>query len=136
MREGTPVPRTPPRSATLIAVAASLVASLVSGGAEADIYKRVDEDGVVTFTNIPSRNATLYLKTPKPKKAAAPRPARMRPPSASDIAKGPSRFDPIIRQAAALYQIPEALIRAVIKVESNFNPAALSPANACGLQAV
>jgi soluble lytic murein transglycosylase-like protein len=44
-----------------------------------------------------------------------------------------SRYDAHIRQAAALYQIPEELIRAVIKVESNFDPGALSPKNARGL---
>src|SRR6478752_287069 len=34
---------------------------------------------------------------------------------------------------ATLYQIPEALIRAVIRVESDFDPRAVSPANARGL---
>jgi soluble lytic murein transglycosylase-like protein len=44
-----------------------------------------------------------------------------------------NRYDTYISQAAALYQIPEALIRAVIKVESNYDPRAVSPANARGL---
>ena len=44
-----------------------------------------------------------------------------------------SRFDEHIREAARLYHIPEALIRAVIKVESNFDPRAVSHANAHGL---
>src|SRR6185369_9696286 len=44
-----------------------------------------------------------------------------------------SRYDEYIRQAATLYQIPEALIRAVIRVESDFDPRAVSPANARGL---
>lgn len=44
-----------------------------------------------------------------------------------------TRFDDYIREAARLYRIPEALIRAVIKVESNFDPRAVSPANARGL---
>jgi len=43
------------------------------------------------------------------------------------------RFDGTIRQASALYQIPEELIRAVIFVESGFNPRAVSSANAKGL---
>ena len=48
-------------------------------------------------------------------------------------AKRASRYDAHIREAAALYRIPAALIRAVIKVESNFDPRAVSPANAHGL---
>jgi soluble lytic murein transglycosylase-like protein len=44
-----------------------------------------------------------------------------------------TRYDLYIRQAATLYQIPEELVRAVIKVESDFDPRALSPANAHGL---
>jgi len=43
------------------------------------------------------------------------------------------RYDEHIRQASALYQIPEDLIRAVIQVESDFDPRAVSPANARGL---
>jgi soluble lytic murein transglycosylase-like protein len=48
-------------------------------------------------------------------------------------AKGQTRYDEYIRQAAALYQIPEDLVRAVIRVESGFDPRAVSRANACGL---
>src|SRR5690606_12381029 len=44
-----------------------------------------------------------------------------------------SRYDEHIRQAAALYQIPEELVRAVILVESNYDPRAVSPADARGL---
>ncbi len=38
-----------------------------------------------------------------------------------------------IRQAATLYQIPEPLVRAVIKVESDYDPRAVSHAGARGL---
>jgi soluble lytic murein transglycosylase-like protein len=44
-----------------------------------------------------------------------------------------ARYDQHIREAAALYQIPVELVRAVIKVESDFDPRAVSPANARGL---
>jgi soluble lytic murein transglycosylase-like protein len=50
--------------------------------------------------------------------------------SAADRA---ARYETHIREAATLYQIPEALVRAVIKVESNFDPRAVSHANARGL---
>lgn len=44
-----------------------------------------------------------------------------------------AQYDAYIREAADLYQIPEALIRAVIRVESNFNPECRSRVGAMGL---
>ncbi|HXE72196.1 MAG TPA: lytic transglycosylase domain-containing protein [Candidatus Nitrosotenuis sp.] len=45
----------------------------------------------------------------------------------------PSAFDGIIREAAQKYNLDEALIRAVIRQESGFNPQATSPCGAMGL---
>lgn len=44
-----------------------------------------------------------------------------------------AQYDAYIRQASDLYEIPEALIRAVIRVESNFNPECRSRVGAMGL---
>jgi soluble lytic murein transglycosylase-like protein len=93
---------------------------LAAGVAHADIYQHVDENGVIVFQN----------KKKQGKLVARERPGRVVMPSAGGET---SRYDVHIREASALYQIPEALIRAVIKVESNFDPRALSPANAHGL---
>lgn len=43
------------------------------------------------------------------------------------------RFDPILRRAAEHYRLPFAFVKAVVKVESNFNPRAVSPKDAKGL---
>ncbi len=45
----------------------------------------------------------------------------------------PSEFDHLIKNASQRHQVPEELIRAVIKVESNFNPQATSHMGAMGL---
>ncbi len=92
----------------------------------ADIYKTVDEDGVISFTNKPTgQKSQLVARSPRPKpQIVMPR----------DRSPGRyARYDVHIRQAAILYQIPEALIRAVIKVESDFDPGAVSPKDARGL---
>jgi soluble lytic murein transglycosylase-like protein len=45
----------------------------------------------------------------------------------------PSAFDHLITQASSEHQVPAELIKAVIKVESNFNPRATSHMGAMGL---
>jgi soluble lytic murein transglycosylase-like protein len=45
----------------------------------------------------------------------------------------PQVFDGMIKAAAACHQVPEELVKAVIKVESNFNPQATSHMGAMGL---
>lgn len=50
-------------------------------------------------------------------------------------ADGPrhTSYDDIIREASATYDVPFAFIKAVVRVESNFNPLAVSHAGAQGL---
>lgn len=100
---------------------------LLASTTHADIYKHVDDNGVISFSNAKGSRGTLYAKARK-------RASEVQPFMPSDTS--PERFhryDTFIHQAAALYQIPEALVRAVIKVESNYDPRAVSPANARGL---
>jgi soluble lytic murein transglycosylase-like protein len=109
-----------------VAALATAVFALAAGSSQADIYRTVGPDGVISFTNSPKKKGgKLYART------EAPAPA-VRMPSDSSPGRH-DRYDDHIRQAAALYQIPEELIRAVIKVESDFDPRAVSPANARGL---
>lgn len=60
--------------------------------------------------------------------------AAQAPSGSGDMSRlGPSRYDDIIREAAAKYNLDPALIKAVIKKESSFNPRAGSSAGARGL---
>jgi hypothetical protein len=121
------------RSARITAALGGLaVLALAPSPASADLYSFVDKDGSIHFTNKPKNDGRYKLAIKGPGKSS----------SKSAIAvflpgdKSPDRFtryDPWIKQAAALYRIPEPLVRAVIKCESNYDPRAVSPAGAHGL---
>lgn len=102
----------------------SLVATVIPASSRADIYRTVGADGVISFTNSKSPGGKLYQKTQDKPQVFLP---------ADTSPERYTRYDDWIREAGALYQIPEALIRAVIRVESDFDPRAVSPANARGL---
>jgi soluble lytic murein transglycosylase-like protein len=99
--------------------------------AHADIYRFVDRNGVEHYTNFqPPGGGWLRIYR-----------ARQAPPTAPH-GGGPietpdpdriRRYDAHIREAAQLYVLPEEFIRAVMHVESNFNPRAVSRRGAVGL---
>jgi len=92
--------------------------------AQAGIYRYVDEKGVIHFSNVPtSPQYALYIKED------------------GDIDfKHPgfrhsedSRFDHLIREAAQEHGVDPALIKAMIRAESDFDPRAVSRVGAMGL---
>ncbi len=114
------------------AIVAGAFAAALPGDAWADIFTYTDDDGVMHFTNKRHSGSTLYVRSRKGKKAR--RNPAITPVLPSDRSlERFTRFDQTIREAATLYQIPEELIRAVIKVESNYDPSAVSSAGAQGL---
>ncbi|MDO9081272.1 MAG: lytic transglycosylase domain-containing protein [Desulfuromonadales bacterium] len=99
----------------------NLLLLLVTGVA-ADIYRYVDADGVVHFTNDPpTKKFKLYRResiTIKPKSSG---PAV------------PSSLGNIIRHYSEKYSLEEGLVHAVIKAESNYNATAVSKKGALGM---
>jgi membrane-bound lytic murein transglycosylase MltF len=89
--------------------------------AHADIYKYVDEEGVLHLTNVPSNHNAKYVLVMKEKRILL----------RYDI--DVDKFDQYISRASNKHNIDPALIRAVIKAESNFNHRAVSPVGAQGL---
>lgn len=88
----------------------------------ADIYMYLDSDGILHFTNTPtSSHYKLYIKE-KPKKSPA------------EEAK--DRYDHIIKEASYVSGISFALIKAMIRVESNFDSNAVSKKGAMGLMQI
>lgn len=121
-------------------IATAVLTSFLATSARADIYTFVDKDGVVHFTNLEPRgeHRQKWKKIWKtgPGKAAAIRGACLRCDVVPAADRSPDRYlryDPFIDEAAALYQIPEPLIRAVIRVESDYDPQVVSSAGARGL---
>jgi soluble lytic murein transglycosylase-like protein len=84
----------------------------------AEIYKYVDGDGVLHLTNVPNGKHNLVLEE-----------ERVRFHLDSNFEK----YDPVIQDAAERYSVDYALVKAVIKAESNFDPVAISRAGARGL---
>ena len=112
-----------------------LVAMTISASPLADIYTRTDKNGTVHFTNQRPKGKArgkykVFLKTPPNRKArpgVVPIPARSRDPERF------TRYDSSILEASRIYAVPEAFIRAVIMVESNYDPRVVSYAGAEGL---
>ncbi len=101
--------------------------------ARADIYTYTDASGTVHFTNVRptrQRGVRVAVRTRTANPSDAPRATRG-PRDTSPERYG--RFDLFIREAATLYQLPEAFLRAVIRVESDYNPQVVSDAGAQGL---
>jgi soluble lytic murein transglycosylase-like protein len=133
---------------------ASFVVAWVSGvslSARADVFSYEDKDGVVHFTNIrPAAGGTshqwktLYKSGPGKASfvsgAAPPTTFAGCAASRADVVpatdRSPERFtryDAYIAEASRLYALPEALIRAIIKAESDYDPRVVSCADAMGL---
>lgn len=114
----------------LVAFLLSLVAA---GPAAADLYS-VEVDGVVHITSRkPKRGRLLFhLKDRGDKGRRAPRRAARRA-EGRRPSRVPAAFAPYVRRAAAYYSLPEALLWAVMRVESAFDPEAVSDKGAQGL---
>jgi len=101
---------------------AALFCVIWSCKVSADIYKFIDSHGVVNFTNVPaSSNYKLYIRE-IPDKAL--------------YKNDNSEFDSLIKKASHKFGVDFPLVKAVIKVESNFNPQAVSSRGARGLMQV
>jgi len=105
-------------------LAVTVLAAAAGGVAHADIYSFVDGAGVTHFSNVPVDNRyRLLLATPVEEGAEH---------AGKWLAKS-TLYDPLIDRAARSAAVRPELVRAVIVVESAFNPRAVSKRGAVGL---
>jgi soluble lytic murein transglycosylase-like protein len=106
-----------------------MVLAVVSGAARAQIYSGTTASGALLLSSNMDNEATQLLVAP----AVVPE----LPPAAeivrASVSPIPLSFAPFIHEASLTYRLPVALIHAVIAVESNYNPRALSAKGAQGL---
>ncbi|MEE4599752.1 MAG: lytic transglycosylase domain-containing protein [Desulfobacteraceae bacterium] len=91
--------------------------------AHGDIYRYIDENGVMHFTNTPTssnQKFKLFLRE-KPK---------------TSLRYSTKKYDDIIANASQQYGVAFPLLKAIIKAESGFDPRAVSKKGAKGLMQI
>jgi len=103
----------------------------------ADIYQYTDENGVMHFSNVSVGTAKKYKKLKSAtaeKQQATATPSSTAPSQVpSSSSDSPSAYVDIINSACNRHGVDPALVHAIVKVESDFNPYAMSRKGAMGL---
>lgn len=113
-------------------LALAWAAGAAPGVRAADIYRCVDADGSLHFSNAPTSSCfKRIIKVEKVEPARPGGPARVGKPVGSPAAV--ARYEGLIAEVAARHSVEPALVKAVIRAESNFDPRAVSRKGAQGL---
>ena len=107
--------------ATIIYVLVLLFSAGIA--AHADIYRYIDENGVMHFTNTPTSSTQNFKLFLREKPEITPR-------------YSTNKFDDIIANASQQYDVSFPLLKAIIKAESDFDPQAVSKKGAKGLMQI
>jgi hypothetical protein len=122
--------------ATLACMVAAFLCVPVNS-ALADIYQYIDKDGVIHFSNVGVGTAKkvkrIKVESKEPQcanPAPVSRTSNRAPSPSADI---PTDYYDAISNACTRHGVDPALVHAIVKVESDFNPYALSRKGAMGL---
>ena len=120
---------TSPRS--LSSLAACLWMLCAAASANAQIFGAVDSSGAVVLTNLPGDAGMTVVV------AAPPTPPLVASAGVGDLTAGllpePAAYRALVAEAAKASALNPALLHAVIKIESSYNPRAVSKKGAQGL---
>ncbi|MEW6067270.1 MAG: transglycosylase SLT domain-containing protein [Nitrospirota bacterium] len=98
--------------------------------AYADIYKYIDDNGVICYTDAPvTRNVNKFIKKDTNRDYAKQKPVKK---NSEKI----TNYKQIVYEKAAIHGIDPSLIKAVIQAESNWNSTAVSKKGAMGLMQI
>jgi len=122
----------------MLFVIAVFVAAAAAATAYADIYQYTDEQGVVHFTNVPGASVKRPSRVHAETRAASPgslASARTVEPRRQAGGPGlvPASYHDYINTSCEKYGVDPSLVHALVKVESDYNPFALSNKGAMGL---
>ena len=126
----------------LFAQAAIFFLICLPARSRAEIFKYVDKDGVIHFTNTPTSGEATAVSLPPLNQAnfqkyfpTYPNFQYYQPRGFYPLSVFPdqAQYDPHIRMTCKLYGLDCNLVKAVIRAESGFNPQAVSPKGAMGL---
>lgn len=142
------------RARVWLAALAAIGAVSAPRAARAELYSWVDDNGDIHFTDVKGgdRRFSKYTSPEAPLSEGAVRFQSYQgddaegfggqPPVVVVMSNGKERtlypvdvdrYDGVLRAAAKHYNLPFAFLKAIAKVESNFNPRAVSHANAKGI---
>ena len=120
----------PSRRGLARGLVALALGGLAPAPASADIYEYVDSEGVSHYTNVPGPSKgwrKVHAEGRKSRVLKTPPALRDRAPDRF------TRYEAHLLEAARLYALPVDLLRAVMRVESDFDPNAESVDGAIGL---
>jgi hypothetical protein len=126
-----------PKTALILTGIALLFSLCQPRAGVADIYQYIDENGVIHFSNVGVGNTKKYKRiksTSKTEQHLTTRPRSSAPsPAPRSSSNSPNTYADIINTACGRHGVDPALVHAIVKVESDFNPYALSRKGAMGL---
>ena len=103
---------------TVVAMGLGLLFFVNPDGVQAEIYQYISPNGTISLTNVPSDGRYRKIDVESARFHAV---------------LSERELEPLIKRHSFQQQLHPALIRAVIKAESNFDPRAVSRAGAIGL---
>jgi soluble lytic murein transglycosylase len=114
----------PIKKIVTLLTACALIFTIFAPAALADIYRYIDENGVMHFTNAPTSSSNEFKLFLRERSKAAP------------SWYYSERYDQIITEASERFGVSFPLLKAIIKAESDFDARAVSKKGAMGLMQI